>query len=93
MKTDFAIVADGMAVLQAQLGIVEAEKFISIISREKLDYTEWRRQLWQDRSLEDVYHAATEFSEHSDDQSVDDLYERARQYQAQKATPQTSPKP
>ncbi len=92
MKTDVAIVADGMAVLQAQLGIVEAEKFISIISREKLDYTAWRRQLWQDRSLEDIYHAAAEFFEHSDDQTVDDPYERARQYHAQKAPPQTSPK-
>lgn len=85
MKTDFAIVADGMAVLQAQLGIVEAEKFISIINREKLDYTTWRRQLWQDRTLEDIYQAAAAFSEHSDDETVDDLYERARQYQASKA--------
>ena len=66
MKTDFAIVADGMAVLQAKLGIVEAEKFISIINREKLDYTTWRQQIWQDRSLEDIYNAAAEFSERSE---------------------------
>ncbi len=34
----------GMECLTEKLGIVEAERFISIIIREKFDYTKWQRQ-------------------------------------------------
>ena len=44
MKTDSEIRAEGMAALVAALGPVEAERFIASLSRERFDYTEWRRR-------------------------------------------------
>jgi hypothetical protein len=55
-----------MAALQQKLGIVEAEKFISIINREKIDYTRWRENLWPDKTLEEVYNDAVKFVEKSE---------------------------
>ena len=34
----------GMECLTESLGVVEAEQFISVIIREKFDYTKWQRQ-------------------------------------------------
>ena len=34
----------GMKCLTEQMGIIEAERFISIIIREKFDYTKWQRE-------------------------------------------------
>jgi hypothetical protein len=44
MKTDSEIRAEGMASLVAALGSVEAERFVASLSRERFDYTEWRRR-------------------------------------------------
>lgn len=38
------ILNKGMECLTEALGVVEAEQFISIIIRERFDYTEWQRQ-------------------------------------------------
>jgi hypothetical protein len=43
MKTDSEIRADGMSALIAALGAVEAERFVASLSRERFDYTAWRR--------------------------------------------------
>lgn len=61
MTSDFAIVSQGMAALQEKLGIVEAEKFISIINREKIDYTIWRESLWKGKTLDEVYKDAADY--------------------------------
>jgi len=61
MTSDFAIVSQGMAVLREKLGIVEAEKFISIINREKIDYTTWRENLWKGKTLDEVYNDAVDY--------------------------------
>jgi len=45
----------GMQALIKQLGIVNAERFISLILREPLDYTEWRRDnLFVGMSVEEI---------------------------------------
>ena len=43
MKTDAEIRQEGMRVLIRSLGAVEAERFVASISKERFDYTEWRR--------------------------------------------------
>ena len=43
MKTETEIRAAGMAALIDALGTVEAERFIAAVSRDRFDYTEWRR--------------------------------------------------
>jgi len=58
MITDTEIKMIGVKALTDALGQVNAEKFISLIMREPFDYTKWQRQLWDDRSIEDVSQSA-----------------------------------
>jgi hypothetical protein len=52
--TDTEIKLQGMDALIAKLGEVKAEKFIALIMREPFDYTEWQRNLWSDKSVEEI---------------------------------------
>jgi hypothetical protein len=54
MSTDTEIKRRGVEVLSQYLGDVEAERFIALIQREPFDYTEWRRQLDQDLSIQQI---------------------------------------
>jgi hypothetical protein len=54
MKNDAVIRSEGMRVLSEQLGILEAERFISLILREPFDYTEWQRNLYDGLSVEEL---------------------------------------
>lgn len=58
MLTDTEIKATGVDALVTALGEVQAEKFIALIQREPFDYTQWRRTLWKDRSIEELSQAA-----------------------------------
>lgn len=60
MKTDTEIRTDGLRALVDALGVVEAERFISLILREPFDYTQWQRDLWPDRSVREISRAAME---------------------------------
>ncbi|WP_094603736.1 hypothetical protein SPSIL_041350 [Sporomusa silvacetica DSM 10669] len=42
MKTDSIIKNEGMSILIAKLGKVDAERFISLIIKEPFDYTKWQ---------------------------------------------------
>ena len=66
MRTDTIIRYEGMKALRAKLDIVEVEKFISLIIREPFDYTEWQQDLWKDKSLDDIFDAAKQYSENQD---------------------------
>lgn len=61
MITDTEIKGRGLKALADALGHVEAERFITLLMREPFDYTEWRKSLWVERSVEDISKAATEF--------------------------------
>jgi hypothetical protein len=58
MVTDLELKLEGMAVLLERLGLVEAERFISLLQREKFDYTRWREGLWEGRSVRELSAAA-----------------------------------
>jgi len=47
-----------MKALRGKLDIVESEKFISLILRENFDYTEWQRDIWKDKSVDEIFYAA-----------------------------------
>lgn len=51
MKTDYEVCLDGMKALVNTLGAVEAERFIALVNREQLDYTEWRKQQWLEETV------------------------------------------
>ncbi len=64
MKTDSEIRAEGMAALVAALvaalGAVEAERFIASLSRERFDYTEWRRRHLPQMSVTELSEQASQ---------------------------------
>jgi len=56
--TDTEIRIKGEDALRSSLGMVEAERFITLILREPFDYTKWRQDLFKDLSVEEVSAAA-----------------------------------
>jgi hypothetical protein len=53
--TDTLLMKTGMQTLIDNLGCVEAEKFIYLIMKEPMDYTQWRRDnLFKGMSVEDI---------------------------------------
>lgn len=65
MRSDTLIRQEGMKALRDRLGLVEAEKFITLLRREPFDYTEWRKTLWEDKTVDDLFLAAKELENHS----------------------------
>jgi hypothetical protein len=61
MKMDAEIKALGFEILAQHLGLVEAERFIALIQREKFDYTQWRQNLFADLSGEELSRRAMEW--------------------------------
>jgi len=55
MRSDTLIKSDGMRVLAEKLGIVEAERFITLVLREPFDYTEWQRSLYGNMGVKELY--------------------------------------
>jgi hypothetical protein len=58
MSTDTEIRVRGLRALVEALGPVEAERFITLILREPFDYTQWQRQLWAEKSVDEISQAA-----------------------------------
>lgn len=54
MITDSQIRQDGMQALIDNLGMVEAERFITLLLREPFDYTEWQKTLWSDKTPDEI---------------------------------------
>ena len=60
MRTDSEIRSVGLRALVEALGTVEAERFVTLLLREPFDYTQWQRDLWADRTVDQVSEAAME---------------------------------
>jgi hypothetical protein len=43
-----------MTILKERLGLVEAERFITLMNREPFDYTEWRRDMFDGMSVREI---------------------------------------
>lgn len=65
MKNDTQIKQEGLKILIEKLGEIEAEKFISLILREPFDYTKWQKDLWKDKSVEEISKEATKYAKPS----------------------------
>lgn len=44
------IMNKGMKCLMEQLGVVEAERFVATVIRERFDYTRWQREYFDEKS-------------------------------------------
>jgi hypothetical protein len=58
MKTDSEIRLEGMQALISTLGLVEAERFILVMTRDRFDYTQWRQEGLPQTSLKELADAA-----------------------------------
>jgi hypothetical protein len=58
MRTDTEIRTEGLRALTEALGPVEAERFVTLMLREPFDYTKWQRDLWPERTVENLSEAA-----------------------------------
>ncbi len=52
--TDTELRIKGLSILSKTIGMVEAERFISLMNREPFDYTQWQKDLWNDVSIEQL---------------------------------------
>ena len=62
MANSFDIMNRGMECLTEALGVVEAEQFISIVIREKFDYTIWQRQYFDAMEPGEFHQHALEYA-------------------------------
>ncbi len=61
MKSETVILHEGMNALREKLGLVDSEKFISLILKDTFDYTEWQKDLWKDKTLKEIHTEAESF--------------------------------
>ena len=54
MRTDSEIINMGFNSIFSSLNMVDAERFIMLIKRDKFDYTEWQKNIWEDESIESL---------------------------------------
>jgi hypothetical protein len=65
MKTDTEIKVDGTKALIDALGELQAERFIALITREPFDYTRWQKDMWPERSIEEISETAMKYRDES----------------------------
>ena len=62
MRTDSIIKKVGFSALAEKLDPVELERFIVLLNREKFDYTRWRKELFEDMTIEQISEEAEKYS-------------------------------
>jgi hypothetical protein len=61
MKTDTEIKIYGTKALIDALGELQAERFIALITRETFDYTRWQKDMWHEKTIEEISNAAMKY--------------------------------
>jgi len=61
IKSENALRVAGMKLLIEGLGAVNAERFIHCVKADRFDYTEWQRDLWKDKTIEQIHNNAAAF--------------------------------
>jgi hypothetical protein len=54
MKTDTQICNEGMLALLDRLGPAEATRFMTLVQREGFDYTNWRQNLFEGKTVDQI---------------------------------------
>lgn len=62
MKADSIIKSEGMDALFDKLGLVDAERFISLMLKENFDYTKWQNRLFENETVESLGNKAFEYA-------------------------------
>ncbi|MCL2772658.1 MAG: hypothetical protein FWD71_04840 [Oscillospiraceae bacterium] len=59
--TETVLQQTAMKCLIENFGIVDAERFISLIIKEPFDYTKWQEDLYEDMTIEELSKAAMDY--------------------------------
>lgn len=62
MKSEIVLRTEAMDILVKGLGLVDAERFIAAMKKDNFDYTEWRRDLYNNQTIDEIYNDAVKFS-------------------------------
>jgi hypothetical protein len=62
-RSETALRVEAMDILLHKLGEVDTERFITLIKTDNFDYTEWRRGLWQNKTIDEIHNLATEYEQ------------------------------
>lgn len=65
MVSDIEIMNRGIHCLLEKLGVVETERFIAVINKEKFDYTDWQREWFSNMSSDEFNEAAVAYSKNN----------------------------
>lgn len=60
-RTNLVVLKEGMNALKEKLGLVDSERFINLIIRENFNYTEWQKDLWNEKSVREIHDEAKNF--------------------------------
>jgi hypothetical protein len=71
MRTDTAFRLCGLRALVGALGPVKAERFIALMLREPFDSASGQRQLWGERSVDELRKAAMEWRRAAPNQGLE----------------------
>jgi hypothetical protein len=71
MMNDTVLKGSGLRLLAQEFGLVDAERFISLIIKEPFDYTVWHRDLFDGMSVREISNAAKKYSEQSKEEPPD----------------------
>ncbi len=63
MTTDVEVMDRGIACLIDGLGAIDAERFVSLLVRERFDYTEWQRRRFDGMDADELFEAAVSYNE------------------------------
>jgi hypothetical protein len=61
IKSENVLRITGMKLLIEGLGAVNTERFIHCLKSDHFDYTEWQKNLWKDKTIEEIHQAAAAF--------------------------------
>lgn len=62
MKSDTQVMNEGFKILFENMDIVDAERFIALINRERGDYTKWRKNLFSGMSIDEIINEGRKFA-------------------------------
>ena len=60
-RTNLVVFKEGMNALKEKLGLVDSERFINLIIRENFNYTEWQKDLWNEKSVREIHEEAKNY--------------------------------
>ena len=59
--TDNELAVKCMNILMDAVGPVDAERFVSIVTNDSFDYTEWQQNLFKDETVESLFEKVRDF--------------------------------